>query len=240
MARATKKSETLPTVEALEALWTEVSSRPLWARPNFWRYLRLRWRTRLTKVDPNVLRILPPAHKLNDCSACTEICCVGARSTVLLRLRDIAALMDTGRTDLISAAKPSFSPQDLGDHTALERQVNTVEWHRFPVLRQDEMGACAALTVQGRCGLYPHWPLSCARFPYALIPDAYGSGGQVFYSRRCDSFWIEPEHDDQAAAQVTQMTVAAAHTYNERIRDLVLLAYAPDALERLGLMRYLA
>ena len=35
------------------------------------------------------------------------------------------------------------------------------------------------------------------------------------------------------------MTVAVAASYNERIKDLVLLEYAPARLEALGLMAYL-
>lgn len=234
-----ERSRPLPTVVALERLWTEVSTRPLWAKPNFWRYLKLRWRMRIRPVQADRLRLVAPQHKVNDCNSCTEICCVGPRSTVLLRLADIAALIDLERTDLIGAAKPEFSAEERTDHPALARQVQSADWRDFPVLRQDHMGACAALTAAGRCGLYPHWPSSCARFPYALIPDERGSGAQVFYSGRCDSFWIEPPTDPRAAAKVTAMAVAAASAYNQRISDLVLLAYAPTALGELGLLEYL-
>jgi Fe-S-cluster containining protein len=222
----------LPTVDALNALWSEVSSRPLWASPNFFRYLKLRWRMRLAPVRAERLKILAPRGKVNDCASCTDICCIGPRSTVSLRFRDIATLIDIGRTELITHEKPNFATDDRRGHPALERTLHSTNWQRFPVLQKNSFGACAALTDEGKCGIYPHWPLSCERFPYALDVDA----SLVFYSSRCRSFWIR----DGEQGRVEQMKAAAAAGYNERIKDLVLLAYAPERLERLGLTRFLA
>ncbi len=224
----------LPTVAALEALWGEVSRRPLWAPPTFWRWVALRRRTKLQLIDPRRVAIAVPPGKVNDCQSCTDICCVGPRSTVLLRLRDIATLMDVRREDLIAVKKPSFSDEELRNRPALSRQVQSSAWQTFPVLRQDSMSACSALTKDGKCSLYPHWPLSCARFPYSLHADDL----EVFYSRRCDAFHIR--NDREADGRVHAMGLAAVAAYNERIKDLVLLAYAHPALERLGLLRFLS
>lgn len=222
----------LPTVRALDALWSEVASRPLWAPPHFFRYLKLRWRTRLSLVRPERLKILAPPGKANDCGGCTELCCIGPRSTVSLRFQDIATLIDVGRTALITLDKPSFSDEERQGRHALERTLHSTSWQRFPVLARNSFHACAALTDEGKCSLYPHWPLSCARFPYSLDLEA----GLVFYSQRCRSFWIRHEEKDR----VLRMRTAAAAAYNERVKDLVLLAYAPERLEELGLMRFLA
>lgn len=222
----------LPTVRALEVLWRRVADRPLCAPPSFFRYLRLRWRVSLKQLDPERTKLLAPRWKVNDCNACTDLCCVGPRSTVLLRLRDIATLVDVGRTDLMTHEKPEFSRADQDQRPALRRQLGSQAWSLFPVLRQTRMGACAALTNGGKCGLYPHWPLACARFPYALHAD----GEEVFYSRRCNSFWIRPD----AQGKVETMTAAAVASYNERIKDLVLLAYVPREIERLGLTAHLS
>ena len=89
------------------------------------------------------------------------------------------------------------------------------------------------MTDAGRCSLHPHWPLSCARFPYALHLDAH----EVFYSRRCDAFWIR--NDGKADGRVQAMTIAAVASYNERIKDFVILAYARERLVDLGLARHL-
>jgi Fe-S-cluster containining protein len=213
-------------------LWDEVAEKPLWASPNFVRYLRLRRRARLRLLDPEGVRMVGPHGKINDCAACTEICCVGPHSTVLLRLHDIATLIDLGQTDLISHRKPRFSEVELAARPALRRQVASDAWARFPVLAQDSMHACRALTAEGRCSLYPSWPLACARFPYAL----HAERAEVFYSRRCDSFWIRPDGGHAAR----RMAVAAVAAYNERIKDLVLIEYAPARLEALGLLRWLS
>lgn len=224
-------SRPLPTVQALDALWNEVAHRPLWAPPNVWRYLKLRWRARLTLLDPARLARVGPPGKVNDCQSCTDICCTGSRAAVLLRFRDIATLQDIDRTDLMSQVKPRFQDVELAERPALRRQVGSRAWQTFPVLKQNSFGACAALGLDGRCGLYPHWPLACARFPYALHLDDM----DIFYSRRCQSFWVHPAAEGRATA----MALAAVASYNERIKDLVLLEYAPKRLEELGLLRFL-
>lgn len=220
----------LPLTEELERLWDEVAAAPRFGGSR-WRYLALRRHLRLRLIAPEQVRIVGPPGKINDCTACTDICCVGPRSAVLLRFKDITTLIDIGRPDLISQQKPRFSPADLAKRPALRRHVGSASWQVFPVLKQDSMGACAALTREGRCGVYPNWPLSCARFPYALHTDMR----DVFFSRRCDSFWVRPD----AGLPVGEMACAAVTAYNERIKDLVLLEYAPERLAALGLTAYL-
>ncbi len=175
---------------------------------------------------------MAPAGKINDCSCCSDICCVGPRSTVLLRLKDIATLLDLGRSDLLTTQKPRFGEDEQLSHPALRRHLASDAWHTFPVLRQDSMGACAALSRSGQCSLYPHWPLSCARFPYSLHADER----EVFFSKRCESYWIRPGVDQR----IEKMARAAVESYNERIRDAVLLEYARDRLGQIGLLPFLA
>jgi len=225
-------SQPLPTVAALAQLWDEVTQRPLYAPPNLMRYLRLRWRMRLKLLDANKAKIAAPTAKISDCDSCTDNCCVGPSSTVLLRLRDIAMLKDIGRTDLISRDKPRFADEDVQSRPALQRHVGSNAWAVFPVMAQTNINACAALTTDGQCGIYPHWPLSCERFPYSL----HSEDMEVFYSRRCDSFWIRQD----AADPQKRMAWAAVAAYNERIKDLVLLEYAPGKLEDLDLTRFLS
>ena len=226
-----ERARPLPTVAALERLWEEVAGRPLWAGGRFFLYLRLRARMRLSMLRPERLTSIVPEGKVNDCSACTDICCIGHEQTVSLRFRDIATLVDIGREDLMTKTKPAFSATTLAAKPALARTVVSETWRRFPVLAQNAFGACKALSDEGKCTLYPHWPTSCARFPYALDVEA----DELTYSPRCRSFWIRPD----AGAKVTAMKVAAVAAYNERIKDLVLLAYAPERLAELGLTRHL-
>jgi Fe-S-cluster containining protein len=224
--------QALPTVRALEALWQEVASRPLWAPPHLLRFLRLRWRMRLQLLDPARTTLVTPVGKINHCSDCSDSCCIGVHSTVLLGLRDIATLVDVGRTGLITRRKPAFSEAARAGRPGLRRHLASEAWRRFPVLAQNSFGACEALDVAGRCTLFPHWPMSCARFPMALHLEAL----EVFYSRRCRSFRIHPA----AAKKAERIQLAAVASYNERIKDAVLLAYAPARLRDLGLMQHLS
>lgn len=219
------------TLRALDSLWRDVASRPLWAPPHFLRYLRLRSRMRLKMLDAAHTTLVTPKGQLNACSSCSDSCCIGKHSTVLLGLRDIARLMDVGRTELMVHQKPEFSAEELARRPALRRHVRSQSWRIFPVLAQNSFGACMALTIEGRCSLYPQWPQSCARFPFSLGSD----GSEVFYSRRCRSFFIHP--DQQKKAERIQLAAIAG--YNERIKDAVLLAYAPKRLSALGIMGFL-
>ena len=229
--QAENQAAPLPTVRALEVIWQTVAARPLWLAPNFWRYIKLRRRLRLRLLEADQVPIIGPRGKVNDCQSCTDICCVGAQATVLLRLRDIATLHDIGRADLMTDTKPHFSPAQLAERPALRRQVESHAWDIFPVLKKDSMGACQALTRAGKCSLYPHWPLACARFPYAL----HLSDEEVFFSQRCQSFWIHKSRHREAQS----MAAAAVASYNERIKDLVILAYAREEVAALGLLQYL-
>ncbi len=220
-----------PTRDALDAIWKEVAMKPLWAPPNFWRYLKLRWRMKLKLLNPTKLKIHAPGGKVNHCQSCTNNCCIGTESTVLLRLYDIATLIDLEKTDLICQEKPGFNDAMLTQRPALRKHVASKAWEIFPVLEKNSFGACAALTSEGACSLYPEWPLSCSRFPYSLNLDA----SHIFYSRRCDSFWIRSD----VQPQIEAMRVAAVACYNERIKDAILLEYAPKRLAELGLLRYL-
>ena len=223
--------QNLPTVQSLDTLWTEVSTKPLWAPPNFWRYLKLRWRMNLKSINPKKIKLKAPKGKMNLCQNCTDNCCIGPESTVLLRLYDIATLIDLGKTALIGQEKPGFDTELLEQRPAMQKHLASKAWEIFPILKKNSFGACAALSNDGLCSLYPHWPLSCARFPYALnLEDS-----SIFYSRRCDSFWIRSDVKENIQA----MRLAAVSCYNERIKDAVLLEYAPKRLAQLGLLSYL-
>lgn len=221
----------LPTVAALDALWAEFSTRRVALPQRLWRRFVLTRTLDIRPLQADKVPVRAPAGKINHCAGCTELCCVGPRNTVLLRLRDLATLIDVGRTELISPTKPSFDAATLRARPALRRHVASSAWRRFPVLRQNAYGACMALNAAGRCTLYPHWPQSCARFPYALDTEP----AEVFYSQRCRSFVVHPQH----APEAHSMAAAAVAGYNERIRDALLLRFRAESLAGLGLARYL-
>ena len=221
-----------PRVRALEALWREVEQMTLWAPRNLLRWLELRRRMRLTLLSPQKVHRAAPVGKVNDCDGCTDSCCVGPRMSVLLRLKDIGRLMDIGRAELMTHDKPRFDRALLRRRPALARHVHSRAWRSFPVLRQNDYGACIALSDEGLCTLYPHWPQSCAQFPYALDVQA----AEFFFSQRCQSYFIHPAR----VPFVQQMAAGAVAGYNERIKDALLLTFKRDALREMGLLEHLA
>lgn len=221
-----------PTVEALDALFIKTTSKPLWLPPDLLRYLKLKRDIDLTQVRRKDAMVTLPRGALPNCRACTNSCCVGKENTVSLRLVDIARLIDLGRTDLIATEQPNLA--QVPSTMARRRFMASRSFAVFPVLKQDANHRCLALSADSRCSLHPHWPLSCARFPYSLDRD----DNEVFYSSRCGSAEMYYESADVKRCEV--MIDATLNAYNQRIRDFVLLEYARPALDALGLTRYLA
>ena len=56
------------------------------------------------------------------------------------------------------------------------------------MLARDQTGTCALLTADRTCGAFPSWPLSCARYPYALDLQRR----VVFWAKGCGSSTVLP------------------------------------------------
>lgn len=225
--------EATRTSAELDALWAPLESR--WKRlfsRKIVKELTLRASFDLDLLAPAKIASRVAPGMIPDCPNCQDVCCAGLENVVSLRLRDIAVLIDAGRTELISRKKPRFPESLLKSRPALQELVASELFRTLPVLKQTgELQVCAALSEDLRCTLYPHWPLSCERFPYSL--NALRK--QVVWGTRCQSNKRAPEH----VARSEAMFGAAVQTYNERIKDAVLLAHARDELDRLGVGKYL-
>lgn len=222
-----------PVESGLRALWTPRMRRRLWHPRNWLQFVHLRRHYDLLEMRTDELRLDMPVGWLPDCQACQEVCCTGPHRVVLLRLVDVAALVDAGLSDHVTLDKPTFSAPELENNPALRDTVDSEAWATMPVLRQDKTRSCSLLTADNRCGAYPHWPLSCARFPYSL--DVLR--GRVFYARSCPSTLqsVTPEAREREKALVQ----AVVDAYNQRIRDAVLVRVAREELRDLGLTRFI-
>lgn len=222
-----------PTRAALDALWSR--HRSGWRRlfsPRLVRELTLRARFDPDLIVPAKIKNRVEPATIPDCARCSNVCCAGLENTVSLRLRDIAMLMDLGRTDLISKKKPNFPAWMLRERPHLAELVASELFRTLPVLRQEpQTRVCAALSKDVRCTLYPHWPISCERFPYSLSTVRR----EVFWGRRCPEKRRGPEHARRSHA----LFAASIAAYNERVRDAVLLAHARRELESLGIGAFL-
>jgi Fe-S-cluster containining protein len=217
--------------DELAKLWQDLAKRPLWRRPYTGKYIKLALKTRLTFIDPRRVKVMVPSGKVNYCQECTANCCVGKSSTVMLRLQDIAKLIDCKQDGLITFDMPTFTQEEQDERPALWRNLQGMGLKTFPIIKQTPYHACMALSEDGQCKLYPHWPTSCARFPYSLHAD----DRVIFYSPRCSSYRV----DKASIASARHMQEAAVDAYNARIRDIIMLEYVPEELRRLGLMGFI-
>ena len=222
------------TEQALTKLYTEVSPH-FYSMKNIIPMLKLRRRFNLTPATLNGLKVLMPTAQVPDCENCVDLCCTGANAVVSLRLRDIASLVDSDRTALVSWERPAPLPANEAKkkQTWARREADGSVFHRaFPVLARDATGSCMALTEDRLCGLWPSWPSSCARYPYALDIK----NNVIFYAAGCRSTRIAPVAE--APIAVRRLVRASIDAYNQRLRDVLLLAFARPQLEAMGLLQW--
>jgi len=223
-----------PKELALEALWAEISPH-FYSLENIVRMLRLRRRFDFKPASLNGLKVAIPTGKVPDCDNCLDLCCTGPNAIVSLRLKDIAGLVDLGREDLLSWSRPPPLPTKDAkrQHTWARREADGSIFHRaFPILARDKTGTCMALTEDRLCGLWPSWPTSCARYPYALDIK----NNVVFYAAGCQSTRIAEM--TEAPVAVRRLVRASLDAYNQRLRDVLFLAFARERLADLGLLQW--
>ena len=214
---------------ALLALWPVARER-LWQPRHLAAIVRLRRRFALRPLRLGELKVMAPRSTVPDCEACTDICCTGSNARVSLRLRDIAALVDRGLDAHITHDLPDGK---LRTATWARREADGSVFHRaFPVLSRDATQTCTLLTGDRTCGAFPDWPLSCARYPYALDLESK----VVFYAKSCQSTQLLPA--GEAAPRVQSLVRAVVDAYNARIQDVVMLHLARTELAELGLLRF--
>jgi hypothetical protein len=218
-----------PIQAGLEALWER--HRSAWRRllsPRAITELRLRASFDVDLVSTWRITNKIPEATIPDCEQCDDICCAGLENVVSLRLVDIATLIDIGRTDLMTKKKPNFPAGWLRTRPLLHELVGSELWRALPVIRQQgDSRICAALSPDLKCSIHPHWPTSCERFPYTLS----AARRAVTWGTRCPSKKQAPQHE----ARSRELFLASIDSYNERVRDAVLLAHAKAELDGLGI-----
>lgn len=222
-----------PIETSLRNSWPEVSKR-LWRNPRYWpASWRLLKHYQLQELQPKDVYVRVPQGVVPDCEGCEEVCCTGRHRVVSLRLVDIAALLDAGLQEAIQVDKPRYSAKELSQNSALYEQIHSDLWKWFPVVRQDKTQTCTLLGENLQCGAYPDWPLSCARFPYSLNLEKRS----IFFAGSCR--YHKMLRGDEAEGASRQLIEATLESYNQRIRDLVILHLAPQLVQDLALLPYL-
>jgi hypothetical protein len=215
--------------KALRELWTPSIRRRLML-PKHWKdQFFLRRHYDMVELDAGEVQLDFPIGRLPDCDLCEDVCCTGLSRVVLLRLVDVAALVDAGLQDQFTHDKPTYPAREIQENAALFDIVSSEAWRTMPVLKQDATRTCSMLTAENRCGAWPAWPLSCARFPYSL--DILR--GRIFYAKACNSV----QQDATRAGRLRERALvdAVVDAYNQRLRDAVLMRVARPELQDLGL-----
>jgi Fe-S-cluster containining protein len=218
-----------PVEKALAELW-KVAQPRVYSLSHWRETIRLLRRFNVRFLRLGELKVVVPYGQVPDCDNCTEICCTGPNAIVSLRLRDVAALVDKGLEQHITASTVRPAARDV---TWARKEADGSVFHQaFPVLTRDKTGTCTLLNEDRHCGAYPSWPLSCARYPYALDLESK----VIFWAKGCRSTQVLPT--SEAPPRVRELVRAVVDAYNERLKDVILLHVARKELEEIGLLKY--
>jgi len=168
--------------------------------------------------------------RVPDCERCTDRCCVHKEpdSGILLSLRDVAHLVDSGLGHLVTG-RFTFRRDRRG------RIVDDVE--EMPKLAKQPDGNCHFYDPStGRCNGYGFRPTICRRFPYEV---GYRKGSGKPFARFIP--WATcPTHRVAAdAPSVVQMARDAVDDENISFEDAMLIPDAIEELRRAGFAPFL-
>ena len=170
------------------------------------------------------------AAKVPDCENCPDRCCVHKEpdSGILLSLRDVAHLVDSGLGHLI-VGKFTFRRDKKG------RIVEDVE--EMPRLAKQPDGNCHFYEEKtGRCTGYGTRPTICRRYPYEI---AYRPGSGKPFARFIPWATCPTVRVERDAAPVQQMARDAVYDENIAFEDAMLIPDMLPELRKAGFSRFL-
>ena len=170
---------------------------------------------------------------LPDCVSCTDRCCIHPDRTsgILLSLRDVANLVDSGMGDLIVG---TFTFKKDKKRKGRYR----TEIDQMPRLAKKDGDCVFYDSASGRCTGYGTRPTICRRYPFEVD---YKKRDREPFARfipwaECPRIEVE---GPQAEAAVQQMVADAIMDENISFEDAMLLPDALDELREAGFGRYL-
>ena len=214
----------------LDNLWRDISQNKLFKLKNLFKDLYLLYKYDLRFLKRENLKLKFDPQLLPDCASCPQNCCHGAENTVSLRLVDIARLLDAGLEDAIDMDNQSFKndPYFQKEKKAL-KYLNNDNWNLFPVLKRVN-NICPYRDQDNHCTIYEHRPITCRRFPYIITQNKKN----IVFSKKCYSTKKEDNPPKQK-----ELLQAALDSYNEKIKDLILIHYAQEELQKIELAQWL-
>ena len=183
-------------------------------------------------LDPDQVPIRNKGKKwlMPDCDNCTERCCVhdDPTSGILLSLRDVANLVDSGLGHLI-----------VGGYTFRKSKKGRIldEVDAMPRLAKQPDGNCHFYDPgSGRCQGYGTRPTICRRFPYEV--DYRKKNGKPF-TRFIGWSQCPTVEGDEFKPSIEQMARDAVVDENVSYEDAVLLGEHVEALRAAGFGKFL-
>ena len=183
-------------------------------------------------LDPDKVKVRNKGDKwiMPDCPNCTERCCVhdDPESGILLSLRDVANLVDSGLEHLI-----------VGKYTFKRNKRGKVldDFDEMPKLAKQPDGNCHFYDpATGRCEGYGVRPTICRRYPYEV--EYRKKNGKPFVKfigwAKCPTM-----EGPQFADSIKQMARDAVNDENVSYEDIILLGEHVEALRQAGFDRFL-
>ncbi len=183
-------------------------------------------------VDPASVKIKKShgSFEIPDCVKCEDRCCVHKKpgEGILLSLRDIAALVDSGLGDCIEK-----------QYTFKKKKGNVLpEVDHMPRLKKQN-GNCIFYDAQsGLCTQYDLRPTICRRFPYEVVYKNTKSG-EVPIARFIAGLPCPKISSRDNEESVRQMVDDAIEDENISLEDDTLLPEHHQELRKMGFGPYL-
>ena len=182
-------------------------------------------------LDANEVKLTPRTiARVPDCANCTDRCCVHRepQSGILLSLRDVAHLVDSGLGHLI-VGKFTFRKDRDGRYSE--------DVDEMPKLAKQPDGNCWFYDEPtGRCNGYGTRPTICRRYPYEV---SYRPGSGKPFARFIPWAKCPTIRSDRASDAVQQMIKDSVYDENIAFEDAMLIPDALDELRRAGFSRFL-
>jgi Fe-S-cluster containining protein len=182
-------------------------------------------------LDPKGIPLPRPRRRfvVPDCANCKSRCCVHRHvgSGILLSLRDVAALVDSGLEELI-----------VGTFTFRRRNGRILpEFEKMPRLAKRQGNCVFYDPVSGLCTQYGDRPTICRRFPYEI--DYRGRSEKPFARFISWAPCRKKRGGRELEPAVRQMVEDAVADENVSFEDVVLLPEHIAELRRIGFARFL-
>ncbi|MGB0910772.1 MAG: YkgJ family cysteine cluster protein [Nitrospirales bacterium] len=184
-------------------------------------------------VDPAMVKVKKNrgSFEIPDCRNCLDRCCVHKKvgEGILLSLRDIATLVDSGLGDYI-----------VGRYTFKKKKGQVIpEVDKMPRLKSQKNGNCVFYDEEpGLCTQYGLRPTICRRFPYEVDYEMRKSG-EVPIARFISGLPCPKISTRDYGETVQQLVVDAVEDENISLEDDQLLPKHHEALRKMGFGPYL-